>query len=219
MFVNLSFILCVTSCLGLGAWVRSYLLFGRSALSSKLNITLPSGSETNNTGMTVNNNRLTCQSVSLQPGLQRYRSEIHKKVKYIRQSYAHWQVLLNILYLPRHIWQINLCEEMSLGWIHLCWMTEQLPYVGPAGNLRAVSLFPLRWQPVKSRLKHGGPRRNGDREALPVETAKSKRMNVHAPAQRYGICLMWPASSYVTLCCDTLLPFISCYWGEMCCSG
>lgn len=50
-----------------------------------------------------------------------------------------------------------------------------IQYVGPAGNLRAVFLFPLRRQSVKPRLKHGSTKWSGDRRTLSVETAESAR--------------------------------------------
>lgn len=153
--------------------------------------------------MTINNNRLTSAFHHL--GFQRYRSEIQQKQKYTHQSHTRTQMLLNTPHLPRHVCQINLCEEMSLGWIHLYWMREQLPYVGPAGNLRAVSLFPPRRQSMLPRPRHGGIKWSRDRGgALSAGTAESTHPQTHRAEQRF-ISLMWPAYPYVTWCYDSFL--------------
>lgn len=57
----------------------------------------------------------------------------------------------------------------------------RIQYVGPAGNLRAVFLFPLRRQLVKPRLRYGSTKWSEDRRALSVETAES----AHTLTQRF----------------------------------
>lgn len=84
-----------------------------------------------------------------------------------------------------------MCEETSRGWIHLYWMTEPLPYVGPAGSWELYPYFPL------------GGRTQNEREDA------KRRRNKEEPASSHTLSTGWYDQRFCLLAAAMVASYLS----------